>query len=68
MRNRIAEFRKSASPAITQEELAKKADISRPHLSEIETENAEPGGQVMLRIANALGKNVEEIFFIDSVV
>ncbi|WP_425057658.1 hypothetical protein SCACP_21780 [Sporomusa carbonis] len=68
MQNKIAEIRNSADPKISQEELAISVGISRTHLSEIENGKAEPGGQVMLRIAQALGKSVEDIFFINIVV
>ena len=66
MKNRISELRKDGK--ISQESLAKAAGISRPHLSEIENNKAEAGGNVMFRIASALGKSVEDIFFADNVV
>lgn len=68
MQNRIAEIRNSFEPIMTQEALSKLANVSRPHLSEIENGIAEPGGAVMMRIASVLGKPVEDIFFINNVV
>lgn len=68
MQNKVAEYRKALRPRVSQAKLAKNVDICRPYLSEIERNNATPGGQVMLRIAKELGKTVEEVFFIDTVV
>ena len=66
MKNNIAGRRSDIG--MNQEELAVAASVSRPHLSEIENDKAEPGGEVMLRIANALGVKVEDIFFASGVV
>ena len=66
MKNRVAEFRNELS--LNQEELAYSAGISRPHLSEIENDKADPGGEVMFRIAKALEKKVEDVFFASCVV
>ena len=66
MKNNIAGRRSDIG--MNQEELAAAASVSRPHLSEIENDKAEPGGEVMLRIANALGAKVEDIFFASNVV
>lgn len=66
MENRVAEIRKQLR--ISQTKLAEAANISRPHLSEIENGKAEAGGCVMLRIASALNKSVEDIFFVKRVV
>jgi DNA-binding XRE family transcriptional regulator len=72
MQNCIADLRRSIK--MRQRELANDANVSRPHLSRIENEEAEPGGEVMLRIITALSKkagreiSVEEIFFNNDVV
>lgn len=59
--NKIKEFRSEAH--VSQEELAKRANISRPHLSNIETGEAQPTVDVAIRIAEALGKKVGDVFF-----
>jgi putative transcriptional regulator len=64
MKNRIAEIR---GRMITQQELADKIGIGRTYLSDIENGKNEPGGKLMLKISEALGLPVEEIFFIDDV-
>ena len=65
MKNKIAEIRKTLR--LSQEELAKRIQISRPHLSVIENGNVSVSGSVMLKISSALGKPVEDIFFADDV-
>lgn len=57
-----------AKENISQEELAKRAQISRPHLSNIENGEAQPTIDVAIRIADALGKKVSDIFFKEDVV
>lgn len=59
IKNNIAEIRKKQN--MTQEELAKKAKISRITLSAIENGTV-PNGDTMLNISKALNKKVEEIF------
>ena len=66
MQNSIKERRKKA--CLTQEELAKKANISRTHLAEIENGNAIPSVLVAQKIAKALKTRVDNIFFAKSVV
>lgn len=61
MKNDVSKVRKEAG--LSQEELANKAKISRPYLSEVEREKVNPSGLVMFRIAKALGKKIESIFF-----
>jgi putative transcriptional regulator len=61
MKNCVAKVRKTL--CLSQDELADKAAISRPHLSAIENNKVDPGGEIMIRIANVMGKKVEEIFF-----
>ena len=65
MKNKIAEIRKSLR--LSQEELAKRIQISRPHLSVIENGNVSVSGAVMLKISSVLGQPVEDIFFADNV-
>ena len=49
--------------------MSKEARISRPYLSEIETGTQKVvTNVVMLKIANALEKSVEEVFFTPDVV
>lgn len=59
IKNNIAEIRKEQN--MTQEELAKRAKISRITLSAIENGTV-PNGDTMLNISKALNKKVEEIF------
>lgn len=47
----------------TQDQLAKKAKISRPLLSNIERGYANPSLQVAYRISRALDSTIDEIFF-----
>lgn len=60
LKNRIAEIRNAKN--ITQEELAKKSNISRVALSSIENGTV-PNGDTMINIAKALNKKVEDIFY-----
>jgi DNA-binding XRE family transcriptional regulator len=62
MRNDVSKVRNEQG--LTQEELSTMAKISRPYLSDIERDKAEPSGNVIFRIAKALGKAVESIFFV----
>lgn len=61
MENSIAKIRKEAK--LSQTQLAQMAGLSRPHLSVIENGKSEVSGLLMLRIASALKKPVEAIFF-----
>lgn len=61
MTNRVAEIRKERG--LSQQELAEKANVSRPYLSIIETnQNKTVSNSVMFRIAKALGVGIETIF------
>lgn len=61
MTNRVAEIRKERG--MSQDELAKKAGISRPYLSHIETQRQQTiSNVVMFKIAEALGAKYEYIF------
>jgi len=64
MQNSVKETR--IQQGLSQEELARKADVSRTIISELETGKSEVITNVTLeKIANALGKRVPDIFFID---
>lgn len=65
MKNEVKKQRLSLG--FTQTALAKKANISRPYLSEIENDKTEPSGKVILRIAKYLNCKAEEIFFEEDV-
>lgn len=65
MKNNIAKMREMCNPKLSQEKLAKAADISRTYLSEIENGKANPGIDIILRIASVLKKPVEEIFCLE---
>lgn len=64
IRNRVAELR--VNQQITQEELARKSNISRVALSSIENGTV-PNGDTMFNIAKALEKPVEEVFYEENV-
>lgn len=66
MSNSVKEMRQKLQ--LTQESLAKKAGISRVHLSEIENGNAIPSIIIAHRIAKALNVKIESIFFNNDVV
>lgn len=66
MKNKLRSLRRKKG--YTQTEFAKKIGISRTHLSNIEHGKAEPSGNIILKIGNALGVKVEKIFFNNSVV
>lgn len=62
MQNRLKEYREKAK--LTQDELARKSDVSRNTISTLETkENANVTYEIMEKIANALNKKVATIFF-----
>lgn len=60
MDNKIAEFRKRLG--MSQEDLAQLVGVSRPYLSDIENRKYSPSGPLLLKIAKALGENVETVF------
>lgn len=65
MGNRVKEFREKEN--MTQEELARKANVSRNTISSLETnKNLNVTYEVMQKIANALNKKVATIFFTNS--
>lgn len=61
MTNRVAEIRRERG--MSQEDLAEKAGISRPYLSQIETQRQQTvSNVVMFKIAEALNEKFERIF------
>ena len=64
LKNNVASIRLELG--ITQEELARNAEISRVALSAIENGTI-PKGDTMIKIAKALGRKVEEVFTDDTV-
>ena len=67
MKNNLAHYRKLRG--LTQDKLAQKANVSRPYISEIET-NPEKivTNMMMVKLATALDISVSDIFFADAVV
>lgn len=65
MTNKVRQFRDELG--MSQEELSMQVGITRPYLSNIETGNKKPSVFLALKIAKVLNKNVEDLFFIDSV-
>ena len=61
MENRIAELRKNKG--LAQEELAKRANITRPYLSDIERGRKTPGAEIASKICRELGETFEDVFF-----
>lgn len=62
MQNKLKEYREEAN--LTQEELAKKSNVSRNTISALETgTNTNVTYDTMSKIANALNKKVSSIFF-----
>lgn len=65
MKNCIAKIRKSKN--MSQQQLADDIHTNRAYLSKIENGISIPSVKLGVRIAEALGINVEDIFFVDSV-
>ena len=62
MQYKIKEYREEQG--ITQEELARKSDVSRAIISGLESGSITvTTTKTLMKIANALGKNVSDIFF-----
>jgi putative transcriptional regulator len=62
MRNRVAEVRTEIG--WTQAELSAKSGVSRQTISDIESGAHAAGLETALRLANAMGKLVEELFIL----
>jgi putative transcriptional regulator len=54
-----------AEHRLSQEDLAKKLDVSRQTINAIEREKYDPSLPLALKIAKVFNKKVEEIFFIE---
>lgn len=64
MKNRLKEKRENKG--LSQEELAKKAQVSRTTISDIETEKKTVvTNKTLEKISNALGLKITDIFFTD---
>ncbi|NOW92369.1 putative transcriptional regulator [Clostridium beijerinckii] len=66
MENKLKEAR--IQKGFSQKQLASIVGITRPALSNIERGEVAPGSIVLLKLCKAVGKKVEEIFFIPSVL
>lgn len=65
MSNNIRKLRRSLD--LSQEELAKKAGISRVYISNLERGEQNPSINLSLRLAKALGVTAEQLFYTQSV-
>ena len=63
LKNRIKVLR--AEFDLTQEELAKKVDVTRQTILAIEKGNYVPSLELAFKIAKAFGKNIENVFSYD---
>ena len=63
MRNDIKTLRKSAG--LRQEDLAERLGVSRQTIIAIENDKYNPTLELAMKLAKQLGKNVEEIFFLE---
>ena len=63
MKNRIREYRKPLG--LSQHRLGKKVGVSRISINKIETEKTIPSLKPAHDIADALGRNIYEIFDLD---
>ncbi|MCX6169296.1 MAG: helix-turn-helix transcriptional regulator [Ignavibacteriales bacterium] len=54
-----------AEHRLSQEDLAKKLDVSRQTINAIEREKYDPSLPLALKIAKVFNKRVEEIFFLE---
>lgn len=53
---------------MSQQQLAESVGLTRTYISNIERGKVSPSGDVILKIAKAIGKPVEQIFFTDTVL
>jgi putative transcriptional regulator len=63
MRNDIKALRKKAG--LRQEDLAERLGVSRQTIIAIENDKYNPTLELAMKLAKQLGKNVEEIFFLE---
>lgn len=63
MKNNLHVLR--AERRLSQEDLAKKLDVSRQTINAIEREKYDPSLPLALKIAKVFNKKVEEIFFLE---
>ena len=63
MRNDIKVLRKKAG--LRQEDLAERLGVSRQTIIAIENDKYNPTLELAMKLAKQLGKNVEEIFFLE---
>ena len=63
MRNDIKRLRKAAG--LRQGDLARQIGVSRQTIIAIENDKYNPTLELAMKLAKQLGKNVEEIFFLD---
>lgn len=66
MQNIVKHLR--AEKGITQDELAKALEVTRPTISNIERSIYTPKGPLLIKIAQYFGKPADQIFFEDSVM
>lgn len=63
MPNRLAEIRRARG--ITQDQMARRIGITRPHLSDIENNKHEAATWIMRKCARLLGVAVEDFYRVD---
>jgi putative transcriptional regulator len=66
IQNKVKFLRRSEEFDLTQAELAKKLKVSRQTIVEIENGRI-PSGELMIKMCSFFGKDIKEIFFIDTV-
>ena len=63
MKNDIKKLRKAAG--LRQEDLAKQVGVSRQTIIAVENDKYDPTLELAMKLAKALEKNVEDIFFLN---
>ena len=63
MKNDIKKLRKAAG--LRQEDLAKQVGVSRQTIIAVENDKYDPTLELAMKLARALEKNVEDIFFLN---
>lgn len=60
--DRLRRLRTTSKPALTQAELARRANVSQAYLSELESgQGRRPSGRVLLAVADALGVTIADL-------